>query len=423
MELRRFISKVTIVTIIGSSFLGFFNSVSAEHITVDKDNPVIEATNNLIIERNPQKKGYTIESSAITEGRATIYKKAANAPKKRPERLDGLETGVHPQYLDGYGSQAIKFNDFKATDTVKVTYNYVGKYKGKDIKAVMTLSNMKKVKGVAVFYEEAAIDFSENLFSGYFFLNMNQLDTKYEFFEAESGNKITLGGDSYFTINSLNTGEYVAYKTTDKNLNSYTTHNTLVNYSANPNYPAETEKVWLGIALGGGNAENDFEDVLGADSFKRATVSFQVAGDNQVLKVGSKNGLAWNSLNSATLFSVQPEKPTKKVVDLSGKDINKVQVKHGQEISYLITQKVNILGQDLLEKYKKFIITDPLPKEVTFLSAELINDKGAVIPNAGTIALDKDTNTLTFTGNEHLLKDVMVYEGESYSLKVNVRVD
>ncbi|MGN8592019.1 UNVERIFIED_CONTAM: hypothetical protein LI975_08605, partial [Campylobacter jejuni] len=87
----------------------------------------------------------------------------------------------------------------------------VGKYKGKDIKAVMTLSNMKKVKGVAVFYEEAAIDFSENLFSGYFFLNMNQLDTKYEFFEAESGNKITLGGDSYFTINSLNTGEYVAY--------------------------------------------------------------------------------------------------------------------------------------------------------------------------------------------------------------------
>lgn len=416
-------SKVTILTIVGITFLGFSTPVSAEHITVDKDNPVIDATNNLIIERNPQKKGYTVESSAVAEGRATIYKKEADAEKKRPESLDGLETGVHPQYLEGYGSQAIKFTDLKATDTVKVTHNYVGKYNGKDIKSVMTVSNMKKVKGVAVFYEEAAIDFSENLFSGYFFLNMNQLEIKYEFFEAESGNKVSLDGDSYFTINSLNTGEYVAYQTNEPNLNTYTTHNTLVNYSANPNYPTETTNVWLGIAVGAGSAENDFEDELGADSFKRATVSFQVSGDAQVLTVGSTNGLAWNSLNSATLFSVQPEKPTKKVLNTSGKDINKIQVQHGQELSYLITQKVNILGQDLLERYKVFVMTDPLPEEVTFLSAELVDGEGKVIPNAGSFNYDEPTHTLVFTGSEQLLNDVMVYEGESYSLKINVRIN
>ncbi|MEG0553240.1 MAG: hypothetical protein RR533_06900, partial [Carnobacterium sp.] len=87
MSLNQMMSKVTILTIVGITFLGFSAPVSAKHITVDKDNPVIDATNNLIIERNPQKKGYTVESSAVAEGRATIYKKEADAEKKRPESL------------------------------------------------------------------------------------------------------------------------------------------------------------------------------------------------------------------------------------------------------------------------------------------------------------------------------------------------
>lgn len=399
MELKRIISKFTILTIIGSSFLGFSNLVSAEHITVDKDNPAINAKNNLLIEKEPDIVGLEVSGKAIDESRATV--------------IQGNVVEV-----------IIPVSKFKTEDEISVKYKKVGTYLNEKVDVKVTFKNIKLLKSPNNAWDDLKLSLNENLYNGFFVNNASSFEMEITFYD-QTNKEINLDS-SYITFNSLNESEFADRAVPDTTLKDYTTHDSIVKYD---NVASVNRNVYVGKGGTIPNVsenpvpDNFFEDVLGAPTFKRGTVSFEVKGTKQNFIVGSGNNRLWFTLNSATLFNVQPEKPTKKVIDLSGKDINKVQVRHGQEISYLITQKVNILGQDLLEKYKKFIITDSLPKEVTYLSAELVDEKGTVIPNAGTISLDKDSNTLTFTGNDHLLKDVMVYEGESYSLKVNVRVD
>lgn len=428
MKKSKLVKLMVIPMVLVGMVLPFAQPVSAEHIQVDKDDPAIEATNNMIIEKNPERLGYKVESSAVDEGRAVLYAKSETAEKGKIELLEGLKTKLHSQYQEGYGATAIQFTDLKDTDTVTVTYNRVGTYNGRPVSAKVELSGMqhKKVITNGVDYEEPTIDFSENLYSGMFFINIGKMIEKYTFFD-ESGKPIELKNDAYMTFNSLNSGEFVNYATGDATLNSYTTKDSLVKWKGNP---IDNQDAWVGI--GGAFLEptddpippDFFEDWIGSSTFKRATVSFQVSGTAQIFSVGAQRGLSWMAFNSATLFNVVPEPPTKEVEDESNQNIGGGIVKPGQEITYKISQKVNVLGTDLLEKYKSMTFVDKLPEEVTYVDSELQDEKGTVVDEKGTKEFDEASHTLTYKVSTDFLQkeDGMKYEGETYTLSVKVKV-
>lgn len=397
-------------------FFNFGNVVNAKTVVVDKDNPVINAKNNLVIEANPKREGYKVETNA--GNRAEIYSKPENAPMNESSSHYQLEekykTNLAPNYVKGYGATAVALHDVKSTDTITVTFNYVGMYNKKAVKAIAKYSNVVYLKAISN-YDYPMIDISENLFSGNIFFNVASFNYELEFRLVETNEVIEFNQDAYIGINSLNEGEFSGYSSSNEN-DVYITNDSLVKYQGVSNSTGLKGDFWRG-------SSNLFIDKIGSETFKKATVSFQISGKKQSFVLGSESGSAWMSISSATLFSVEPENPTKNVIDSNGKDINSVQVQHGQKIAYLINQKVNILGQNLLEKYTKFVINDSLPSEVSFISAELIDEKGAVISNAGSVSYDEKTNKLTFIGNDNLLKNVMKYEGEQYSLKVNVQVN
>lgn len=411
------LTKILLVSIFfsGSTVGVFTQTALAEVIVVDKDNPAINATNNLVVEMNPERKGYKVETN--TGSRAKIYSKDENAPLNASSSdyisEENFKTNIAPNYVKGYGSTAVALHDVKNTDTVTVTYNNVGNYNKKPVKAIATYSNIKYVDAPTD-YDYPMIDISENLFSGNIFFNVGSFNYDLEFRLAETDEVIEFNKDAYIGINSLNMGEFADYSKSNEN-NVYVTNDSLVKYQSVAATTGATGDYWRG-------SSNDFIDKIGSENFKKATVSFQISGKKQSFTLGSEHGSAWMSISSATLFSVEPEKPTKTVLNTQGKDINKVQVQHGQTIAYLINQKINTLGQDLLEKYSKFIIEDPLPENVTFVSAEIVDEKGTVVPNAGTIDFDDKSNKVTFKANENMLKNVMQYAGETYSLKITVKV-
>ncbi|WP_317913215.1 isopeptide-forming domain-containing fimbrial protein [Carnobacterium maltaromaticum] len=411
------LTKILLVSIFFSgSTLGVFTQKAlAELIVVDKDNPAINATNNLVVEMNPERKGFKVETN--TGSRAKIYSKDENAPLNASSSdyisEENFKTKIAPNYVKGYGSTAVALHDVKNTDTVTVTYNNVGNYNKKPVKAIATYSNIKYVDAPTD-YDYPMIDISENLFSGNIFFNVGSFNYDLEFRLAETDEVIEFNKDAYIGINSLNMGEFADYSKSNEN-NVYITNDSLVKYQGVAAATSVSGDYWRG-------SSNDFIDKIGSENFKKATVSFQISGKKQSFTLGSEHGSAWMSISSATLFSVEPEKPTKTVVNTQGKDINKVQVQHGQTIAYLINQKINTLGQDLLEKYSQFVIEDPLPENVTFVSAEIVDEKGTIVPNAGTIDFDDKSNKVTFKANENMLKNVMQYTGETYSLKITVKV-
>ncbi|WP_317912065.1 isopeptide-forming domain-containing fimbrial protein [Carnobacterium maltaromaticum] len=397
-------------------FFYFGNIVIAKTIEVDKDNPAINAKNNLVVEANPERKGYKVETN--TGSRAKLYAKDENAPLNASSSNYVLEENfkknLAPNYVKGYGATAVALHDVKNTDTVTVTYNNVGNYNKKPVKAIATYSNIKYFDAPTD-YDYPMIDISENLFSGNIFFNVGSFNYDLEFRLAETDEVIEFNKDAYIGINSLNMGEFADYSKSKEN-NVYITNDSLVKYQGVTAATGVTGDYWRG-------SSNDFIDKIGSENFKKATVSFQIAGKKQSFTLGSEHGSGWMSISSATLFSVEPENPTKTVVNTQGKDINKIQVQHGQIISYLINQRINTLGQDLLEKYSTFIIEDTLPENVTFVSSEVVDEKGNIIQNVGSINFDNKSNKVKYTANENMLKNIMQYTGETYSLKINVKIN
>lgn len=73
--LKKLTKMLFVSVIFAGSTLGFFTQEAlAEVVIVDKDDPAINATNNLVVEMNPERKGYTVETN--TGCRAENYSKS-----------------------------------------------------------------------------------------------------------------------------------------------------------------------------------------------------------------------------------------------------------------------------------------------------------------------------------------------------------
>nr|WP_125714091.1 isopeptide-forming domain-containing fimbrial protein [Companilactobacillus kedongensis] len=117
-----------------------------------------------------------------------------------------------------------------------------------------------------------------------------------------------------------------------------------------------------------------------------------------------------------------PAKPTKSVTDKNGKDINKQDVKLGDEIEYHIDQKVGVLNQSISKRYTEFSITDPLPDNIAHTKAYVINKaNGKTASEESDLSFDENSNTVLFTASDSFLKN-MDLNGETYELVVEGKV-
>lgn len=111
--------------------------------------------------------------------------------------------------------------------------------------------------------------------------------------------------------------------------------------------------------------------------------------------------------------------PIKRVVDESGKDMNKKDVLPGEILVYEIDQTVNELNKDVSSKYTEFSISDVLPPQVSFVSAKILKDGKAI--DAEKISYDKEKHSVSFVGDSTFLKN-MTMKNETYTLQIKTQV-
>lgn len=327
--------------------------------------------------------------------------------------------------------------DLKANDTITLSYGAVGCYKGKEIKVDFVLSGFTTKEN---FWQETNlqngkinyIQINHDLPSGFTtsgISNVKSVQMKLRY--VEKNEPVDLGDDSYISFNSLNGSQAVnqrGHKLDHREFVSYEKMTFLPYYITEKSGVEEYKNPVTneGAVIGGVNkpaTNNFFKDELGASDFKNGSVSFQVKGKDPIFSMGSTAGTQWIAFSSATLFSVNPDKPVKTGDDGKGKDIHNQEVNVGDTIVYHVKQKVNTLGVDLLEKYKKFQLIDHLPQEVDFVSAKVLNQDGKSFDGNGEVVYDQKTHTVTYTANQETLQKKIKYAGETYDLVVETKVN
>lgn len=178
----------------------------------------------------------------------------------------------------------VTITDPSATDSLTATYNNIGTYQGQAISAKVTVSNIIKhtddhvtpkalVNGSYIIFNsnQVAVIFGKLFGAGIDTYNVAQDDITVTFYDAQ-GQPVTIDGDGYITVGSLNgpsdkTGgvEYVNY-TDNSSTPAYVTANSVVSALGNPN---GTNQVF-------GGKSSDFTDVLGSPTSENGAITFQL---------------------------------------------------------------------------------------------------------------------------------------------------
>ncbi|MBC2164844.1 isopeptide-forming domain-containing fimbrial protein [Listeria booriae] len=416
--------KARIYLLVSILILGLFlpNLAQAEHVEVDQTNPVINEKNSLVIEKSPKKEGYTIDTfgnSRMTVKEKTKFNTTGTGNNYKYEDLEQYE---YSRFEKNYTSKMVEIISPTQTDKVAVTFNHVGKYNKKDIGATVTYSDFTYSKVPSANYTQGVLEISESMFSGYWYANLSSMNVEYQFFDAVTKEPININKDVIVSVNSLNIWEFAQYLEGTSDSKVYTTNDSFVKETADPYVANDT--VWMGS-----DKELDDYDQLGLPGFSKGTVSFQILSNPFTIRVGkdatSHNWAVWNSLSSAN-FNVTPAPPTKTVSDDDEKNVdhNELNTPYvGQEMTYAVSQKVNTLGVDLLEKYTSMVFKDELPKEVDFVSAELVDQDGKKVVEPGEIKYDNQKHTVSLNASQDFLQNQVAYNGESYSLLIHVKVN
>lgn len=464
MKKNKLVTGLALSMMIAPMILGVGYSVDAAMVNVDPESTEITAKNNFIIPSNPDvskvKTKVTVKSAT---GKQSIIKPSAerngNSWEDEPVLDNFMNKGMYVKSLKNtkYNQQAVHISDLKSTDTISVDFGALGVYKGKPANLKMEISDIIKSTadnstmtvtqrktldakgGVNETGNGVGFKFSDSPFDGMIYQNVAGFS--FELVMEQDGKAINFDGDTYIGINSLNgkvwdseepvttrgategtsTGAEGVWYEKMKEDPYYVTKDTSLIERPNPFDSSQT------IVSGRPNNhvlshEFNKNDRLGAEKFNMGTVSFQIKGTNPKFKVVNESASAWTSLSSATLFNVVPDKPEKDVIDESGESINKDKVKPGDKLTYEVSQKVGTLGVDLLAKYKVMNFVDPLPEQVDYLGAKLVDEKGNEIKDAGDLTYDEKSHTVTFVSNKDFLENKVAYAGETYSLLIDTQV-
>jgi hypothetical protein len=407
--------------------------VHAEIRTVGDGDTEFTEGNRLVLKKNADIKAFSITTN-IPSDRLITYTKTVGDGYFRTGgsayvKEEAYKTSNYPSFQRDYGSKTLAIKNLKLGDRVDVNYKNVGTYNGQSIDAKLTISNVQYARRSSLPDNGISLlDFGENPFSGFYFANIEYGTLEYTFYYSSTGKTVSLDGNSFLSFNSLNgynlsSGlvEFVNYLNYDTSkagsaVDAYVKSNTNVEYQTKIAKVGYTSPAYVGIS-------NAFTDVIGGKTFTKNTVSFQIKGTTQKFIFGGGYRTGWTNVSTGVLFNVTAVEPTVTVRNGSGQNINGKYIGTGQDLIYFINQDISTLGQDVLDKYSNWAVAAKLPSNLTYSKAELVDDSGNVIKNAGTFAYNRSTREVTFKASDNLLSNVMNYTGETYSLKIYTKVN
>lgn len=411
--------------------------IDAAAITVDDFDPdYAMVKNNLLIDATPENANLEISVGGLgsdgTEHNLTYFTK--EQVQNNSAGLSWVAGGYMFQgNIRNYGGGKVIIpdtNDMNTSSYIQVRYPQAGTYNGEKVSAVLTFSNLIQnttTQPSTEFY------FSNNLYGGYTLEGLNYYELSIEFFYLDSGDVVSLEGNSYITFASLNGGyiqdadrrEYVGYENMDA-YPYYLAEGAVIGEYAN-RYNAA-----LGSVIGGTQyTDYQFSDQLGSSSFYKSGVSFQVAGDKLNFYIGAERQSTWTSIFSATVFGyIDPV--TKEVLNEQDEDIDETRVTTGDTLKYKINQRLPILGSETLRKYESLVLSDMLTDDLEFTTAYLVDENGNVLvsyedtdatalTNYGEITYEETTNTVTFTATSAFVQLDANYS-QNYSLVIETKV-
>jgi len=323
------------------------------------------------------------------------------------------------------GTQTATITDPTATDAVTAEYKNVGTYQGKAISAQVTIANILKhtdehpVPNSNLTADQVQLTFMPYFGGGIKTYNVGQDEVTIKFFD-ESGNQITINGDGYITVGSLNGpststagNEYINYD--NANTSTYITEDSVVKYQTNP--LTNSGNAYVGVT-------NDFADVLGAPTSENGAVTFQLSGNAFTFLSGTTRYSLKNANQhwSYTLTTFSSATVAPAVIPTPILSVDKNSAKAGDTVNYTLNQQVNVLGEDTMLRYQSWSEAVTLPTEVSYQQASLLDSRGAVV-SAATFAWDAKTHQLTVTLPEDYLQNTMALNGETYQIKIGTIVN
>lgn len=450
---RRLKYVFPIMMMLGTLFGLKTTNVFAEKVIVDPSNPIQNVKNNFIIPKDVPNANTTIK--VYDSGSVQKKHLAANQGSAWGNINYLTDNNValntrYPSFQKNYGQTSLIIDNVTSKTRIEADYGKIATYKGEKVNVKLVFSDIKLLSDEFPFatlgnpYKAAFNNanssiskskkrllfyISDNLYSGFHY-HASQMNVQLVVTHGD-GSPVIFDGDTFISFNSLNPiaknsnntqrGEYAYYHGMN-NSDWYVTKDTVL---------TEQKSYYNNLTVVGGNNKapfdkglywNDHYDELGSEKFNQATVSFRIKGSNPLFVVGG-NFATWSSLSSATLFSVVPDQPEKTGIDKNGNNVNDKMLQVGDTIQYRIKQKVNRLGVDLLAVYDRFELIDNLPKEVDYVDAHVESGTNKKFDISGEVTYDKTKHQVKYAAKADTLKNRMKYNGETYELVINVKVN
>lgn len=119
---------------------------------------------------------------------------------------------------------------------------------------------------------------------------------------------------------------------------------------------------------------------------------------------------------------VEPFRPPAPV-----KTADRAQTAVGEPVTWHVAQQVNMLGSDVHHRYTSMEFSDALPAEVDFISARMMqvvgDEQRDVTGEAGKLAYDETTRTVSYRFDATWLKQSLPLNGELYRLVIDTQAN
>lgn len=298
------------------------------------------------------------------------------------------------------GASTARFMGLSNGSTASITYENIGTYNDKAVGAKVTFTELGSLE--ALYYCETSF------YNGWWFIgrdSASRAQCRVDYFYADTKEAIRFDGNSFMTFNSLNTGEYASPLS-----------GTTTGYTASSTNVAVTRVSGVPAFRG---SDNSFTDYLGGSTFYKNSVSIPLYATGNTFYLGCNTHTGyWIAPSSASIAIPRPENPAKTENGVTFLE----ETEEGQAITYRITQKVHTLGVETVSRYSALRFVDQLPAEVDYVSAWLEDARGNQL-NAGTVSYDRDSHKVSYEFSSSFLSGGMAYQGESYTLVINTRVN
>lgn len=360
---------------------------------------------------------------------------------------------------------------FTNSDKITIDYKNVGTYRGKSIgiKTVLYPANLTSaektlfkqvgeagnINGLpenlaanysCIFLEDThvyAYKEKANFLHGIRYSNSPRMQVSYEMYYSDTGANIQ-ADSMYFTWGSLNMGEGISsnniytnyYKVSGaipevysisksakqgniqftNSLTSYTQAYISYNPDKSVYYYYNPDYVFLANC-----STNEFEDNINGSDFWKSAATMHVASDDGIYRFRMLSKSFWFVPMLAPIGATAPA-PVKSITQ-GDSEVTVVERKAGESIEFNISQQVETYGYtgSGYLKYSNFSFNDTLPEGVDYQDASVsrvYNGTTTDVTKQGILSYNPTTRKVIFSFHSTYVSDEMLYQGETYVLKI-----